>query len=72
MTPSFKGQIQGVCHVNRVQIRARKLDETLYFRATVVIGSAQTSSYNCSRLIRVSFDFSIAAPIDTEYNVPEM
>ena len=53
-------------------MRARKLDETLYFRATVVIGSAHTSSYNCSRLTRVSFVLSITAPIDTEYNVLEI
>jgi hypothetical protein len=32
------------------QIRARKLDDTPYRGATVVIGSAQTSSYSFSRL----------------------
>jgi hypothetical protein len=30
-----------------------KLDETPYFKATLVIGSVQTSSYNSSRLTEV-------------------
>jgi hypothetical protein len=39
---------------SRVQIRASKLDETLYCFATAVIGSVQTCSYSCSRDIAMA------------------